>query len=203
MLPVIVLCEGKEDISFLRALIAHREIGAFDFHKPNGTGAFTRMLTGLRTGSDIRERKAILIVSDNDGDPDGQFEAIRMQITEAGWIAPETPRAEAAQEGMPSIHVLMLPWDDDQGCLETLCLIAATNANPEEMKCVEQLVTCVEAKDLPVPMLSKLRMRCYISSVCKTDPNTGLRYAWSRPQTLIPMTDPCFDKLAAYLRSVA
>ena len=182
---------------------SRNKIGTFDFHKPNGTGAFTRMLTGLRTGSDIKERKAILIVSDNDGDPDGKFEAIRAQIVEAGWNAPETPRAVAAQDGMPSIYILMLPWDDDQGCLETLCLVAATNANPAQMKCVEQLVTCVEANDLSVPMLSKLRMRCYLSSVCKTDPNTGLRYAWNRSGTLIPMNDPCFNNLATYLRSVA
>jgi hypothetical protein len=104
---------------------------------------------------------------------------------------------------MPPIHVLMLPWDNDHGCLETLCLIAAEKENPKEIACVNEFVACVKANELSVPMLAKLRMRCYISAVCKTDPNTGLRFAWSRPQTLIPIDDPCFNNLADYLRSVA
>jgi hypothetical protein len=201
MLPVIGLCEGEEDVSFLSALIAQREIGSFDFHEPNGTGAFTRTLVGLKTGTEIRDRKAVLIVSDNDGKPKEHFAAIQAQIKESGWNSPQHPRQGIEQPDMPPLHVLMLPWDDEEGCLETACLIAAGNRHPKEMECVKKFIACIDPEGWSVPMMAKLSIRCFLSAVCKSAPNTGIRHAWrsERKELPIPIDDPCFDKIANYL----
>ena len=204
MLPPIVLCEGVEDKKFLEKLIETRHIGGFDFHpRCGGNTIFGETLRGLRVNRKIEERKSIIIVADNDGNPAESFIHIQQEITSAGCIIPERPRQATQQDNMPPLYVVMIPWDDDAGCLETLCLSAAEKCNPSALKCVDGLIECVGGNTWDVAKRGKLRMRCYLSSACKSDPNTSLQYAWSRPEALIPIDDSCFNRIAEYLASLA
>jgi hypothetical protein len=47
----------------------------------------------------------------------------------------------------------------------------------------------------------KMRLRCLIASVCKTDPYTSLQHAWSRRERLIPLEHDCFTRVADFLES--
>jgi hypothetical protein len=85
----------------------------------------------------------------------------------------------------------MIPWDNEDGCLETLCLGAVNQKYKHQLDCADALVKCNEAAKWDIAKRSKLKMRGFLSGVCRGDPNTGLRYAWStengRPGDIFPI----------------
>lgn len=211
MLPPLVICEGADDCAFLKKIIENRSIGSWSFHfdrdnlrRLGGVKNFGEILTAIEVEREILERRCVLIVADNDGMPASRFQDVQNQIRLAGYAPPESPRQPKAQESkLPPIIIFMLPWDSSQGCLETVCLSAAANANPRQLECVDSLMQCVGVSEWDLAKSEKLRLRAYLASVCKTDPNTGLQYAWSRSETLIPIDDPCFNQIAEYLATLA
>jgi hypothetical protein len=153
----------------------------------------------------------IILVADNDNGLG--FENVREEISQANADAtaddqfgvPNAPRVSTKQsQSLPDISILMLPWDNELGCLETLCLRAVNQKYSREKQCAESLVECVLATDWEISKKSKLILRCFLSAVCKTEPNTGLIYAWStengRPGDIFPLDSPAFKQVADYLR---
>ncbi len=209
----IALGEGPADETFLLKLIEARKLPSFETRSlrqgvdAHGKNGFEERLRGLKLEPGIAERTAILILADNDTDPERAFVDVQNQIGNAGGYAvPVKPREIAASaDELPAVAVLMVPWDDEPGCLETICFQASTSEWPTEAKCVDQLVNCVKAESWPIDNLSKLRMRALMSSICKNNPNTGLQYAWSsqkgRPTNLIPLHHKCFNRIADYLNT--
>jgi hypothetical protein len=201
--PTLILCEGEEDAAILNAILAERAIGPVEFHKEfGGVTRFRKSLEGLIPKPKILETKAVIIVADNDAEPAKFFKAVQDEIKFAGLSAPSNPRERAEQDGFPPIYVLMVPWDNEAGCLETICLMSAGNNHPNIMECVDALAVCVGANRWDVPKLAKLRMRCYLSAVCESDPNTTLRWALKKPENPLSAGDVCFDQISEYLASV-
>jgi hypothetical protein len=201
----IILFEGEEDRSFLAELLKvlglHEKL---EFHKQcGGKDKFKKILEGLV----ISNRKAIIIVADNDGDPAGAFKNIQRQIGEAGFTIPPKQRETVETPNLPPLSVLMIPWDNDSGCLETLCLSAANPDYKNQLDCADNLVKCAGAEKWPIAKRAKLRMRGFLSAVCKSDPNTGLRYAWStdeRPGDIFPLKGVvAYNQIAEYLKGFA
>jgi len=173
----------------------------FDFQNGNGGGkdGFELVLKGLVTV----EREAIIIVADNDGDPETAFRNIQRQINAAGFTVPSKPREMVASAGLSPLAVLMIPWDEDAGCLETLCFSAVNARYNRELACAQDLVRCAGADRWDIAKKSKLKMRGFLSAVCKSDPNTGLRYAWGtvngRPGDIFPLRGvAACDRIAEY-----
>ncbi len=178
----------------------------FDLQKGDGSGkdGFGKVLAGLVTAN----YKAIIIVADNDGDPAGAFQNVQRQIKEAGFTVPNRPRETVATEGLSALTVLMIPWDEEAGCLETLCLGAANTVYIRQLECADALVKCANAEEWGIAKKSKLRMRGFLSAVCKSDPNTGLRYAWStdggRPGNIFPLKGvDAYKQIADYFKEFA
>jgi hypothetical protein len=207
----IILGEGQPDETFFDKLIKARNLGAFDFRPPArgasyGNTGFQKRLEGLSTETGIEQCKAVIIVADNDSDPDESFQAVVRQLQAVGnWGVPSRPRESVKAGNLPPLSVLMLPWDGVRGSLDTLCFTAAATKRPPIATCVEAFVKCVKADGWNIEKLSKLRLRCLLSAACKDNPNTGLLYAWSkdkgRPGDLIPLEDKCFNEIADFLAS--
>jgi hypothetical protein len=57
--------------------------------------------------------------------------------------------------------------------------------------------------------LAKLKVQCLLSTICKGDPYTPLKCAWTvepakgRHGDIFPLTNPAFDSFADFLRSVS
>jgi hypothetical protein len=199
----IILFEGVEDKSFLEELLEVLGLREkFDFQKGDGAGkdGFEQILKGLV----ISTRKAIIIVADNDGDPTGMCKNAQKQIGNAGFTIPKKPRETVETVGLPPLSVLMIPWDNDAGCLETLCLSAKNSDYNKQLDCADALVKCAGAEGWDIAKKSKLRMRGFLSAVCKSDPNTGLRYAWNRPEKPFPLKGAAaYNQIAGYLSAFA
>jgi hypothetical protein len=204
----IILYEGAEDHAFFSELLnAFGLSEKFVFHlnkhkQPDcaGKDGFGKILSGL-----IGEtHKAIIIVADNDGHPTEAFKNIQKQIGEAGFTIPQKPREKVETKNMPPLSVLMIPWDNELGCLETLCLGAANQKYKTQLDCADGLVKCAGADGWPLSKQAKLRMRGFLSAVCKLDPNTGLRYAWctkERPGDIFPMSGVAtYNQIVEYFK---
>ena len=152
-----------------------------------------------------------MLVADND--KGAGFENVREEIRQANLDAsaddqfgvPNAPRVSSQQsQSLPPISILMLPWDAQMGCLETLCLDAANVKYSNELKCAEEFIACIGASGWEVSKKSKLKLRCFLSAVCKSEPNTGLVYAWStengRPGDIFPLDTVAFKPLVDWLK---
>jgi hypothetical protein len=155
----------------------------------------------LRTKGELEDKSAILIVADNDDDPAKAFADIQAQIRSAEKLGvPDKPRQRAPSTApLPPVAVLMLPWDDVAGCLETLCYQASSKKWPRNGECVEDFIKCTGIGGWVPQSLSKAKMNGMIASICEEDPATSMQYVWSRKQNIVPVDDPCFEQIANYL----
>ena len=211
----LIVYEGEGDRAFFKALIAGRSLQNFRLYKRpskmlEGVGSFEQILKSVTAGTDYENCSLVVIVADNDAEPEKSFRGIIRQIKAARRFAiPQKPREVANAGQQMAVSVLMLPWDDVPGDLETVCFEAAARAHRKIAACVEAYVQCVGAKQWGVSQISKLRLRCLIAASCRKDPNTGLQYAWEaqggrRPKNLIPLgrNGGYVGRIVKYLREL-
>ena len=209
-----ILTEGKADDAFFTNLIAARKIGDFfrtlprPENEPTGVGAFARRLIALKTSREIEKIKSIIIVGDNDGDPAVAFRDIKKQIESVGgYNIPVNPREFSTKNDLPAVSILMLPWDTEQGCLETLCLRGVNKKYEKEMQCSVKISECLAISSWPISKQSKLILRCFLAAVCQSDPNTPLHRAWStdkgKCEDIFPLDNAAFDSVAEFMRRMA
>jgi len=206
--PRLILCEGLADASFIRNLIKERNLPPFDIHCPaepytttGGVNGFKEMLEAFSLFQGFRTLKGILILSDNDDNPANAFCSVSKQISSAeGYKAPSQPLAVVRTDSVPPLVVVMLPWRDQPGNIEQLCLISSYESYPNIKACLDEYVTCTGVNLWGLTKQLKMKMRCMLSSTCSSDPNTSLVYAWSRGENLIPLNHGCFDQIADFLR---
>lgn len=205
--PRAILCEGASDRSFFRHLIRERNLPTFDIFCPGlpytedgAVEGYDDMLTLFATGDGFENVRGLLVQGDNDEDPQAKFAKVAEKVGGAeGYVSPERPLEVVRSPGRPALVVMMMPWVGILGALETLCLESACEAHPEARDCVDGHVECVDISSWDLVKQHKMRLRCMIASICKSDPYTSLVYAWSRAENLIPLGHRCFDQIANFL----
>lgn len=211
----VLLCEGVRDKAFFRHLISERKLPDFRITYPNeksdpskpseggGRSGFHSALVGFRAASEWTGAEAILIASDSDDDPPGSFREVQNQIDKAKYLVPAKPLQVARGSGSVPVVVLMLPWENEIGSLDTLCLPTMYNAWPAGGKCLDEFCECAEvATWRSQTKQGKLRVQVLLSAMCPSDPNTTLRYAWSGDGrgNPVPLSHSSFDRVVDFLR---
>jgi hypothetical protein len=207
----VILCEGSSDKTFFQQLIRERSLPHFTITYPNeqkrgepgGWTAFHSSLAAIRTERWFPEVAGIIIVRDNDENPNQSFDEVCNQIRLAGKFGiPGQPLQPALSvAGAPVIVVMTIPWAGESGNIETLCIQSMADAHQHLKVCVDDYATCAGNTSWPVTKRSKMLLRSMIAAACKSDPNTGLEYAWSRDEVLVPLNHSCFDRIADFLIS--
>jgi hypothetical protein len=210
----VIVCEGEGDKAFFSHLIEERGLPEFDiFHPADAPGAaggvsgFGDFLTAMSVPLSVKAVSGILIVADNDVNPGESFTGVQQQIhSSAGSMQggsaygiPAAPLQVAQSVGLPPVVIMMLPWLDTPGNLETICLDAVYSSNPDLRECLDDYCTCSGTSGWDVSKLSKMRLECVIAALCRSKPATALRYAWSRSETIIPLAENCFNPIANFL----
>lgn len=203
----LILCEGKQDASFLKHLIEKRNLPQFDIFHPSkphtetvGRNGFKEMLEALSAAFGFSSLKGMIIFSDNDDNPQGSFrETSRIISSAEGYNAPNTPLEVVKTLGMPPLVVVTLPWINQPGALETLCLTSSYEEHPTIGDCLDKFVLCTGVDSWGLTKQLKMKMRCMLASACRSKPDTSLVWAWSQRENLIPLDHQCFDQIADFL----
>ena len=207
--PWVILCEGRSDKEFFHKLLRNRNVGVgkfeiyFPSQRANDAGGKDKFGQWLSLNYMVRPEfkrnvKAILIVADNDDDPDASFAGIQTGLRKVSFPVPEHKGIVAKKDNYPDVVVLGIP-DGQAGCLETLCLRAAYNKWNIEQP-LHHYVAAVPAATWSVSKQSKMRMHSIIAGTCKSQPEVSFTYIWQQPQEYhLPLDDDCFTPLAQFL----
>lgn len=127
-----MICEGPDDVGFFQRLIAERQLQNFIILDARGNSGFARELSKfkLERSADYRQIKSIVLVADNDETPNENFGLVCRQVEEVFGpnTAPTAPMLKTV--AVPSISILMIPWTNENGSLESFCIEAASSTKP-------------------------------------------------------------------------
>jgi hypothetical protein len=204
--PSLILCEGKGDTRLYERLLALHGLSAkFDITTPkdHGNGAFGRYLKLIHeTSRTFREKvQNILIVSDNDDDPDVSFATIQQQLKDTKvFPVPEAAQQVAKAHGVQSVVILMLPVGK-LGNIETICFEAA-ETKWQLGKHVESYLAQTPANGWGIGKQSKMKMQCVLAATCHDQPDITLAGHWGQKEDFhIPITEKCFDDVVKFLQN--
>ena len=151
--------------------------------------------------------EAILIVADNDANPKDAFSGVVEKINATAeiigppkrrYIAPDAPLKKAGSN--PAIVVMMLPWTNCNGALDTLCYASAARKRPDIGMCVESFAKCAKSDIWAITKMSKMKLRSLLSAAHHVDPYIAPAWVWSDGTDLIPLDDVAFNDIDKFLR---
>lgn len=204
--PRLLLCEGPEDVAFFQRLIETRSLPRFRIKDTGGKGSkaagntnFGRALKALKIEEGVKD---ILVVADNDEAPNQSFSNVCRQIRSAYGPdkVPNRPLQKVSTD--PSVMVLMVPWENNLGCLETLCVGAARTANAQVANHVDQFAAMIGFENWDrQTRKSKMWLRTMLAACCEHDPFVflGNTFRYRKNQHLIPLDHQCFDRVSDVL----
>jgi hypothetical protein len=177
----------------------------YDVHFPGdrsgGRGQFGNwLLNTYETSKTFRSKvEAIIILSDNDVDPDAAFKAVQHELTKAsGFPVPATERTVAKARDYPAVAVFMVPGRS-AGNLETLCLQAAYDKWSLN-GAVDSFIASTPAAEWELPSQSKARMHAILATTCASKPETTFAYHFQEDEKYhVPVLHSAFDDLAEFL----
>jgi hypothetical protein len=212
----LLLCEGAHDAEFFRGLIKEHNLPPFTVASfgvggsddDGGRDRLTLALDGLPSIPGFHQVETILIVADNDSDPKASFNTVVEFINRTRdigpgrrYIAPAAPQTRAGLN--PAIVVLMIPWTNVPGALDTLCFSAAFNKRPTIGTSVIRFSIEVQSMAWPVTKVSKMKLRSLISAANAKNPYLSPAWVWSEKTDLVPLSDPSFNNIKTFLQSFA
>lgn len=213
--PRAILCEGPSDEAFFRALISARGLPEFSIRNcadadeagKGGIDKFGKLLESIPGFGSFYDLKEILIIADGDTDPRRNFDRVARQIAQAAPEASPTPsygvpsqHLERAIGSPANIAVMIVPWIDDPGNLESLCLRSAIAAAPAVAGCVDAFFGCVEAdKWSDATKAEKMKFVSMIAAQHQSNPSIGIGNIWREAPGLVPLNHRSFDRIVAAL----
>jgi len=201
----IIVCEGDSDRRFLDVLLQRRNINSFQTVKhASGKGGFTNRLRTIRTNDDFAMIKTIILVRDNDDNPTSSFADIVKQVQKAGdYPVPTRPLEVAKAKNGLGIVIVMLPWTDQEGGLETLVLESISGKEPQVRECLTEYLACTPARSWNTNKQSKMLLACMVAGIVEKNPVGSLSYLWNEENNLKNLLDhQCFNKLATFFLSL-
>lgn len=196
----LIICEGKADVAFFDHLIQGRSLPRFQILSAEGKDGYERVLVALSAAPGFGGISGILVVGDNDLNPPAAFRNIQNQIRGAGgYGVPDHPGEAVKSERSPATVVMMIPWQERVGCLETVLVEAIYDVRPDLKLCVDAYATCTHADVWDEVAQPKMKLQSLLSAICRSDPNTAVSYAWNRNEDIIPLDRSCFDQIAQFL----
>ena len=191
--PRILLCEGREDVRFFRALANHLGITDLDALATEGKTKYRDVLSALVRHPDYPHLTSLGIMRDADDNPSGTFRSICHALQSNGLLVPSQPGAIVA--GQPRVGVMILPDNASTGMLEDLCLLSI-QADPA-YPCLDMFFQCVanSSQRLPQPP-AKARTHAWLA----TQPNPEKRLGEAAESGYWPWDDSAFDAIKQFLR---
>jgi hypothetical protein len=193
--PRLLIVEGKDEESFLGALIAHLGLTDIQVVEVGGKKNIRPMLKAIVKEPPFSKVEALGVTRDADTDPSAAFKSVKAALAAAGLPSPKKPLQPF--KGHPRVNVMILPSSERKGALEDLCLDAV--AQDAANICVEGFFDCLKEKDVASPKeRSKAKVRVFLSS--REDPTLPLGLAAMKGYW--PFENSAFDPLRQFLLSL-
>jgi hypothetical protein len=206
--PFVLLCEGRGDRTFFERLFEARGIpDLFSLAVPlvngeyaGGRAAFGRYLSSVSVDETFMQNvKAVLIISDNDSDPEASFKEVQHELRSARFPVPDAVQTLARKRPLPATVVLMLPIGSP-GNLENTCLPAAYSKWNLEAP-LDEFVKRTPANSWQIGKQAKMRIQTILAATNEKQPDTGFSGHWKQAQEYqIPLDHACFDGIAEFLK---
>ena len=203
--PLLVMCEGQGDKRFLDRLIGEQiaNNASFTVRFAGGNAGIAGFLrVAFDTSSTFKSVvKRVLILSDNDDNPDKAFNDLKASLESVGGFAiPDGERVIAVRAGSPDICIAMIPFNES-GNLETLCLEAAYSKWDIKGP-LDSYVGATPAQRWGVGKQSKMRMQAIIAATCEAQPDVNLANHLAEGNAVcFSFKHSCFDELVSFLAS--
>jgi len=196
--PVQLLVEGKDPLNFFGALTGHlglagiqvqnyggiNELGGFlkAFVRAPGFASVTDLgvvrdaegPAGAVEGAPPGEAEVAALRPGTERHADRAFQSLCTALRNAGLPVPARPVERS--ESSPSVSVLILPGDGDDGMLETL--LCRTFADSPVDACIKDFFKCVERSEIPIRRPDKSRARAFLATT--PDPQLSVGVAAQR-----------------------
>jgi hypothetical protein len=204
--PIYVVCEGPADARLVRRLLEREDLEGFSVNYAKGYEKFAQHIQGLRTSSDWRKLRRLLIIGDNDTKPAARWQNAQDALTDEGLPAPDhhADIVHGSHDG-PSTGIFMMPSADKFGALETLLVQAILQKHEGLAECLQQLDECPvsDCGGWDAVKRAKMQFQTIVAITCRDDPSAGAAHIWSKRHNPVPVASPVFDELVAFLRRAA
>ena len=206
----LLLCEGPDDVAFFKAFLNERKglpefrikYSSLNAGEPGGNSKFGFFLKGWgpKYGKKIfQEFQEILIISDNDDNPAASYSLVKQQIEEALDVKIYGKRQFSYKKQFNNfrVKILMIPWDEDPGNLETLCFDPAKDADAAMTDKVNRFQADVKADKWHDCRSKEMWLRSYLAAKCKDNPFVCLCDVFDKHKRLdlIPLRSKHFKKI--------
>jgi hypothetical protein len=195
--PKLLIVEGKDEEEFFRPMLAELGINDIQLVGIGGKTQLGKNLKALKTDTHFPTVTSVGIVRDADSDAKSAFLSVQGELKSAGLHCPEKPMY-ATTTGLPRVNVMIVPPNEDEGALETLCINAVDN--DPAMSCVDQYFECLDVNGggRPEKDFLKARVRVFLSS--REDPTLLLGIAAQKGYW--PFNASAFDSVKEFLKSL-
>jgi hypothetical protein len=212
----LILCEGSHDRAFFRALLSHLGLTKFQTTSPDevlgargGNTQWGRTLAAIIGTRKFETLDGLIIVVDNDDNPkQAVLSAQRAIITSPVFAGPPKRKIRRPQrtmfstKGPPKVAIVPMPAVGQPGALESLCIQAAQTVVPATViGCADQFIRCNGIDQWTTSKQAKVKMRAIIAASHKRNPEMTLSKLWEQRPDLVPVADPVFADIAAFLRA--
>jgi hypothetical protein len=93
------------------------------------------------------------------------------------------------------VKIMMLPWDNEPGNLETLCYAPAKEADSWMREKVNDFHAALKAGEWPDARSKEMWLRSYLAAKCKDNPFVPLFDVFNKHRKLIPLESKHFLKI--------
>jgi len=211
--PWLIACEGPGDKNILDRLVGRAGLGDhFDVRFPgrelgcgSGRGAIPVWLDlSYSTSPTFRENvKAILVIADNDDDPQKSFDELIAGFRKSKDLKlgiPTVAKEVAKAAGFPTFVILMVP-DGREGAIESLCLEALFSKHAIQNE-VESYVAATPATGWGPTKQSKARLQAAFAGTFESRPEVGLANMHADDHPL-PVNHASFNEIVEFLLKFA
>jgi len=190
----LLLGEGKDEVLFFQALLAHLQIEDIQVMQYGGRDVLRKYLKSLVMGTDFYQIVSLGITRDADNSATSAFTSVCGSLKNCGLPAPSQPGQIVGDK--PKISVLILPDSQNPGMLEDVCLKAV---DPKELQCVDDYLNCMSHTATPQPKnRAKARLNAWLSAQAKP----GLRLGEAAQNGYLPWNNNQFHSLKQFLQAM-
>lgn len=136
-----ILVEGRRDQEFFEAMVNHLSINKAHVIIYNGISNLKNDLPKIRRSPNFEQVTSIGIVRDANGSFESAFQSVQTSLRNAGFSVPDRPGEKSGSN--PSVSVLILPDNKNDGALETL--LWKTVSDTKTRECIDEYIDCVKS----------------------------------------------------------